>query len=582
MNTIPLLFYKNAQTYSSKILFGYKNDKKWNHLTWNESKNLVINLSFGLSEAGVKRNEKISIISENSYEWCIADLAINSIGCITVPGYTTSNEEELYHLLSHSETSFIFTNTKLLPKILNVASKLKKIKSIICFDNVKSTYLSTKPIKILNFKDIIKIGSSHSLKKDFVNLYLNKLNPEDVACLIYTSGTSDLPKGVLLTHKSIISNITGVQKLIQDINVKHHRFLSILPLSHAYEHTAGFLLPLLIGAEIHFNENRDHIVNDLISVKPTLMIAVPRLYDVLYKKINIQLLSQNKVSQKLFLKAIELGTKKFQNLYLTPLEKIINFFLTFIVRKKIKKKFGGKLKTFISGGAALNIQVGLFFNALGINILQGYGQTECSPLISANPLNKVKLESVGTAIQGLEVKLSKDNEILVKGNSVMKGYWKDSDSTNKAIKNGWLHTGDLGFIDKDNYIQITGRSNEMIVNSGGENIAPVPIESLLMNYEEVEQILVYGHNKPYLIAVIVPNDKLLKKSNDKNFSLNNIFYEIINRANANLSQSKKLRKFILLKEGFTIENKQLTPTLKIKRHVIIKKFKDEINNLYGM
>jgi long-chain acyl-CoA synthetase len=310
------------------------------------------------------------------------------------------------------------------------------------------------------------------------------------------------------------------------------------------------------------------------------MVAVPRLYEVLYKKINNQLLYQNKISQKLFLKAVELGIKKFQYSNLNLLEKLIDIFLTITVRKKIKNKFGGKLQTFISGGAALNIQVGLFFNALGINILQGYGQTECSPLISANPINRVKLDSVGLVIKGLEVKLSKENEILVKGNSVMKGYWKDEINTKKTIVNGWLHTGDLGSIDEDNYIKIIGRINEMIVNSGGENIAPVPIENSLLSYDEVEQVMVYGNNKPFLIAIIVPNDELIYKADGDIKSLHHIFQEILTSVNKKLSQNKKIRKFILTAKSFNFENNQLTPTLKIKRHIIIKDYKDKVSNLY--
>ena len=580
MNTIPSLFFQKSEIYKNKTLFGFKNNKKWDHITWNESKDMVINLSLGLDKIGIKKNDKVSIISDNSYQWCVADLAIMSLGGVTVPGYTSSNEDELYHILSHSESSLIFTNAKLLHTILKIIPKLKKIKSIVCFDPFEEKNYSKQNIEILSFNELRKIGSNSVLKKDFLNLYVNKLKAEDVICLIYTSGTSSLPKGVMLTHKSIMINIEGAELLVRDINVKHHRFLSIIPLSHAYEHTAGFLLPLFIGADIYFNENRDHIVDDLLTVKPTLMVAVPRLYEVLYKKINNQLLYQNKISQKLFLKTVELGIKKFQYSNLNLLEKLIDIFLTITVRKKIKNKFGGKLQTFISGGAALNIQVGLFFNALGINILQGYGQTECSPLISANPINRVKLDSVGLVIKGLEVKLSKENEILVKGNSVMKGYWKDEINTKKTIVNGWLHTGDLGSIDEDNYIKIIGRINEMIVNSGGENIAPVPIENSLLSYDEVEQVMVYGNNKPFLIAIIVPNDELIYKADGDIKSLHHIFQEILTSVNKKLSQNKKIRKFILTAKSFNFENNQLTPTLKIKRHIIIKDYKDKVSNLY--
>ena len=274
-----------------------------------------------------------------------------------------------------------------------------------------------------------------------------------------------------------------------------------------------------------------------------------------------------------------MGTKDFQGHNLTFVEKLINNLLTLIIRKKIRNKFGGQLQAFISGGAALNYKVGLFFQSLGINILQGYGQTECSPLISCNPMNLIKIDTVGPTIRGLEVKISENNEVLVKGDSVMKGYWKDQKSTNKAIINGWLNTGDLGTLDKDNYIKITGRVNEIIVGSGGENIAPVPIENLLLNYEEIEQVMIFGQDKPFLTAIIVPTEALI--NGVKNVSeLNPFFQDRVSEANKQLSQIKKIRKFLLTNKTFNIENGQLTPTLKIKRRVIATEYKDQLENLY--
>ena len=578
MNTLASLFFENTHIYQDKTLFGFKDGKNWKTISWNKSKELVENIALGLHEIGVKKNDKISLIAENSYKWCVIDLSIMSLGAITVPGYTTSNEEEIFYLLSHSDSSIVFVSSKLLPIILKILPKLKKIKFVICVDNTPKDNLK-KNAKFLNFNELLEIGYKSSLHDKFLETFVSKLKKDDVVSLIYTSGTSSTPKGVMLTNSSIISNILGAYELVKDINIKEHRFLSIIPLSHAYEHTAGFLLPVYLGAEIYFNDNRDQIVNDLQNVQPTLMVAVPRLYDLLFKKINNQLLTQNKTSQKLFYKTIELGTKDFQGHNLTFVEKLINNVLTLIIRKKIRNKFGGQLQAFISGGAALNYKVGLFFQSLGINILQGYGQTECSPLISCNPMHSIKIDTVGPVIKGLEVKISAENEILVKGASVMKGYWKDQKSTNKTIINGWLHTGDLGILDKHNYIKITGRVNEMIVSSGGENIAPVPIENLLLTYEEIEQILIFGHNKPFLTAIIVPNETLINGTQNI-FEHNSLFQEIINEVNKQLSQSKKIRKFLLTDQSFNIENSQLTPTLKIKRRVIAAEYKHQLENLY--
>ena len=581
MNNLPEIFLKNSLLFQDKTLFGFKEEGEWQRLSWNNTAQILENLASGLKEIGVKKNDKISIIADNSYQWCIIDLAIISLGGITVPGYTTSNEEELSYLLSHSETSIIFINSKLLPIIEKILPTLNKIKYVVCVDELNTTKKFKFKKLLYTYRELIKIGSKNKNKQNLLRESIKKIKKDDVSCIIYTSGTSSQPKGVMLTHGSILSNIVGANELVKEIKVKDHSFLSIIPLSHAYEHTAGFFLPIYIGAEIYFNDNRDQIVSDLLSVKPTLMTAVPRLYEVLYKKINNQLATQNKVTQKLFYKTVALGTKTFKGFNLSLIEKAENLILDKIVRKKLQRKFGGNLQAFISGGAALNEQVGLFFQSLGINILQGYGQTECSPLISCNPINKIKIDTVGVPIKGLKVKLSKEKEILVRGDSLMKGYWKDKNNTDKVIINGWLHTGDLGFIDDEGYIKISGRMNEMIVNSGGENIAPVPIENLLLAHEEIEQAMVYGHNKPFLIALLVPNENLLNSNSNNVQNLTTQFQGIINNINKDLSPTKRIRKFIILEKYFTIDNNMLTPTLKIKRHKIFSNYYNEIQKLYN-
>ena len=581
MNNLPEIFLKNSLLFQDKTLFGFKEEGEWQRLSWNNTAQILENLASGLKEIGVKKNDKISIIADNSYQWCIIDLAIISLGGITVPGYTTSNEEELSYLLSHSETSIIFINSKLLPIIEKILPTLNKIKYVVCVDELNTTKKFKFKKLLYTYRELIKIGSKNKNKQNLLRESIKKIKKDDVSCIIYTSGTSSQPKGVMLTHGSILSNIVGANELVKEIKVKDHRFLSIIPLSHAYEHTAGFFLPIYIGAEIYFNDNRDQIVSDLLSVKPTLMTAVPRLYEVLYKKINNQLATQNKVTQKLFYKTVALGTKTFKGFNLSLIEKAENLILDKIVRKKLQRKFGGNLQAFISGGAALNEQVGLFFQSLGINILQGYGQTECSPLISCNPINKIKIDTVGVPIKGLKVKLSKEKEILVRGDSLMKGYWKDKNNTDKVIINGWLHTGDLGFIDDEGYIKISGRMNEMIVNSGGQNIAPVPIENLLLEHEEIEQAMVYGHNKPFLIALLVPNENLLNSNSNNVQNLTTQFQGIINNINKDLSPTKRIRKFIILEKYFTIDNNMLTPTLKIKRHKIFSNYYNEIQKLYN-
>ena len=371
---------------------------------------------------------------------------------------------------------------------------------------------------------------------------------------------------------SIKSNIEGAKIYLDDIKIDNHKFLSILPLSHAYERTGGFLLPIYIGGEIYFSNNRDQLLNDLQFVNPTLMVAVPRLYDVLLKKISNSIKSKNKIIKYLFEKNLILGNKKYNNENLNVKDKFLDLIIDLTIRKKIKNIFGKNLMAFVSGGAALKQNAAIFFFSMGIKILQGYGQTEYSPIISITPFNKIKLDKVGKAIHLTEIKLSKDKEILVRGKSLMQGYWKDKKSTDKTIINGWLHTGDLGLFDDEKYLKILGRKNEMIVNSGGENIAPAPLEDLFLSYDEIDQIMIYGHEKPYLVALVYPSEEI--KENKK------LVRKIFDEVNNNLSLTKKIRRFYLIKNPFSIESSELTPTLKMKRRIIEKNYHKELQSLY--
>ena len=566
MNNLNEIFESQKDKLRDKSLFWHKENGNWVSISWNEAGRQINILSEFLKTIEINKGDRVSIISKNSPFWCIADLAIMKIGAITVPAYTTSNENELLYLLNHSESKLALLDEEAYLKIKKIKKKLIFTKKFILLENLKST--ENKSFFIYH-KDILNkkiITNSQETNIDY------KISKDDTACIIYTSGTSANPKGVMLSHNSIKSNVEGAKIYLDDIKINNHKFLSILPLSHAYERTGGFLLPIYIGGEIFFSNNRDQLLNDLQFVNPTLMVAVPRLYDVLLKKISNSIKSKNKIIKYLFEKNLILGNKKYKNESLNVKDKFLDFIIDLTIRKKIKKIFGKNLMAFVSGGAALKQNAAIFFFSMGIKILQGYGQTEYSPIISITPFNNIKLDKVGKAIHLTEIKLSKDKEILVRGKSLMQGYWKDKKSTDKTIINGWLHTGDLGLFDDENYLKILGRKNEMIVNSGGENIAPAPLEDLFLSYDEIDQIMIYGHEKPYLVALVYPSEEI--KENKK------LVRKIFDEVNNNLSLTKKIRKFYLIKNPFSIESSELTPTLKMKRRIIEKNYHKELQSLY--
>ena len=384
----------------------------------------------------------------------------------------------------------------------------------------------------------------------------------------------------MLTHRSIQANITAAIELLREGDViENQRFLSLLPLSHSYEHTAGMHLPFQILAEVWYCESTDQIANNLVEVSPTLMTAVPRLYEVLHDRIMRGVRAKGGIAEKLFMAAVRLGTKRYQGRRLLPHELVLNMIVDRLVRTKVRSRLGGRLQYFISGGAALNPEIGNFFMALGINILQGYGQTEASPLISANRPKRIKIESVGPPVAGIDVRIADDGELLVRGDLLMKGYWRDDAATAATIRDGWLYTGDIAAIDDEGYISITGRKKDIIVNSGGENIAPGRVEALLTIEPEIEQVMVDGDKRPWLSAVIVPSEELRNIATSPD-ALYTMVGEAVDRANSRLSQLERVRRFLIADEPFTIDNGQMTATLKVRRHIVRDIYGDRLDELY--
>ncbi len=561
INSLVELFftkYKEINSVANKPFLKWLKENKKDFLTWEQVSTKIQILSEYL-KANLADGDRCILLSENRPEWLISDISIMNAGGVTVPLFTTYSEKDY---------EFIINDCK--PKICIVSNEtqLNKIKKFIS-DEIKVLSIENINESVENIENIYDEYSKK--KKSGTDLIFNqKLERKDLACIIYTSGTTGNPKGVMLSHGGILSNCEGAQEILnQLVQNSEPTFLTWLPLSHSYEHAVQFV-QISLGAKIYYAESLEKLISNMSIAKPTIMTAVPRFYQNLYSKISMNFLKQKGLKKKLISSTISLGIKKLNGESLTLREKLINFFCEKLVRKKIKKQFGGKLKAFVSGGGALDKKIGDFLNAIGLPTLQGYGLTEASPVVSCNIPGKIKIETVGPPFKTNQVDIAEDGEILVKGENVMLGYWNMEKETADVIKNGWLHTGDIGEITQDGNLKITDRKKEIIVSLGGDNISPSKIENLLCLNEKIKQSFVYGDKKTYLVALIVSESK----ENRKNIE---IYLENLNKT---LSLVEKVKKFKLIEEEFTIDNGMLTPTLKLKRKKILEKYKDDLEKLY--
>ena len=560
-NLLNVFFKQYIKQNSKEIFLNWLKFPEKNY-SWEETKVNIIKLAKELKK-NLNKGERCLLVSENRPEWLISDIAIMLAGGITVPSYITYTEKDYEFIIDDCEpTIIIVSNQILFNKLKDVIPKKKFIKKIVLFDEIKKNILSDQ---IIELKNIL----SSTLNFDENNPIIN-LNRKDPACIIYTSGTGGNPKGVVLSHGGILSNCEGAINLIKPILSNRTRFLTWLPLSHSYEHTVQFV-QISVGAKIYYAEGIDKLLKNMSECKPEIMTAVPRFYQNLYQKINSNFKKQTGFKKKIINATISLGNKKLNKDKLNFLQYLTNQICEILVRKKIKKQFGGSLKAFVSGGGALDQTIGRFLNSVGLPTLQGYGLTEASPVVSCNPLNNIKVDTVGLPFPGNEVKLEKDGEILVKGENLMIGYWNQPEETKKVIRDGWLYTGDIGEF-KSGYLKITDRKKDIIVNAGGDNISPLKIENLMTNQYEIEQCLVYGDGKNYLVALVVPSDEFINEE-DK-------IKKKVEEINKELSVIEKIKNIIVVKEKFSIENRMLTPTLKLKRFKIIEKYKKQLENLY--
>jgi len=567
---IELFFYQSEKQDPKSIFLQWLNPNNKKNFTWEETKINIFKLSKTIKN-NVKEGDRCLLVSENRPEWFISDLAIMLSGAITVPAYTTYTEEDYKYLIEDCEpTVVIVSNNDMLKKLNTTINEKNFIKKIITFDEVEKAHQNLNidnKEKYLDFNFITKNDLSE--KDKIQNLNLKR---SSVACIIYTSGTGGNPKGVILSHGGILNNLVGACEIMKPLIDSRPVFLTWLPLSHSYEHCVQFA-QIAVGAKVFYAEKIEKLLDNIAEAKPTIMTAVPRFYQNLYNKININMKKQTGFKAKLIDATIRLGKKKLLKEKMTFFEKSINLLSDLLVRKKIKKQFGGNLRAFISGGGALDKEIGEFLNAIGLPTLQGYGLTETSPVVSCNPIHKIRVETVGPPFKGNEVKIAEDGEILVKGENVMLGYWNKKEETDKVLKNGWLYTGDIGEIDpQDGYLKITDRKKDIIVSAGGDNISPAKIENQLSNSPAIEQSMVYGDGKNYLVALIVPGKEFINQKEKIN--------EIVNKINNNLTLVEKIKKFQLIYENFSIENGLLTPTMKVKRNKVIAKYKNILESFY--
>jgi len=564
-NLVDFFFYQADKQNPNEIFLEWLNPINRKSYSWLETVLNIYKIS-KIIKQNCEEGDRVLLLSENRPEWFMSDLAIMLSKAITVPTYTTYTTNDYKYLIEDCEPAIIIVSNNFLhKKIENIIANKKFIKKIITFDNVEKR---NNIEKYLDFHSIIKKKLSEEDKLKKINLKRNS-----PACIIYTSGTGGNPKGVILSHGGILNNLEGAKEIVEPLIKKKPVFLTWLPLSHSYEHTVQFV-QVAVGAKVFYAEKIEKLLDNIAQAKPTIMTAVPRFYQNLYNKININMKKATGLKLKLINTTIKLGKKELNKEKMNFLEIFLNFICKVSVRKKIKKQFGGNLQAFVSGGGALDKEIGEFLNAIGLPTLQGYGLTETSPVVSCNPINKIKVETVGPPFKGNQVKIAEDGEILVKGENVMLGYWNKKEDTEKVIKDGWLYTGDIGEIDPiDGYLKITDRKKDIIVNAGGDNISPAKIENILQNSEAIEQCMVYGDKKNYLVALIVPS-KEFKGNRNK-------IDEIINNINKSLALIEKIKKFRIIEENFTIENGLLTPTMKTKRNKVILKYKNIIENLYN-
>ena len=582
------MFFTRVQEKADAPFLWQHGENGWESMSWREVAEQACAMADALERLGLKRGDRVMLVSENRPEFCIADLGIMAAGCITVPTYTTNTERDHAHILEDSRSKAVIVSTQQLAKTVTSAA----LNATHC-----KTIIGIEPMRIgqggdVRFHDWASLLDAETPDID-ARAEACDFAREDTACIIYTSGTGGAPRGVMQHHGAILHNCEGCVAVIsEDFGWNDEVFLSFLPLSHAYEHSGGQFFPIGLGGQIYYSRGLDKLAADILETRPTIMVVVPRLFEVLRQRLLKTIEKQGKFPNYMLQKALDIGEKGYAG-SIPFRDKPMDVLLDVILRPKIRKRFGGRLKAMVSGGAPLNPEIGIFFHSLGLTLLQGYGQTESAPVISCNrPKTGLKMDTVGPPLKNTEVKIAEDGEILVKGELVMHGYWRNEEETARVLKDGWLHTGDIGYIDDAGRIAITDRKKDLIVNDKGDNVAPQRVEGMLTLESEILQAMVVGDKRPHLVGLIVPDPEWVRDwaaengvPNDEvalrdNPEFHKAVSAAVDRVNKGLATVEKVRRTILADEAFTVENDQMTPSMKIRRHVLREVYGERLDALY--
>ena len=581
------MFFTRAKEQGDAPFLWAKKGGSWQSISWAETAQKVASFAQSLKDIGLEPGDRVMLVSENRPEWFIADLGIMAAGCVTVPTYTTNTERDHQHIIEDAGASAIVVSTnKLAQSVMPAALRATRAHHLIGIEELRvgqstGVAIHSWDAMVGKVADVDACAAAATFQR------------EDLACLIYTSGTGGAPRGVQQHHGAILCNVEGcVEVITEDFGWDEEIFLSFLPLSHAYEHSGGQHFPVGLGAQIYYSEGIEKLASNIEEVRPTLMVVVPRLFEVLRARILKQMEKQGKVVQLLLNRALSLGAKDLAG-GMPIWDRPMNALLNRTLRPKIQQRFGGRLKAMVSGGAPLNPEIGVFFHAVGLTMLQGYGQTEAAPVISCNrPKVGLKMDTVGPPLKNVEVKIADDGEILVRGELVMHGYWRNEAETARAIQNGWLHTGDIGEIDEKGRIKITDRKKDIIVNDKGENVSPQKVEGMLTLQPEIFQAMVSGDKRPHLVGLIIPDPEWAiewAQTNGEPYDLKALcdlpafrtaIMAAVDRVNSQVATTEKVRKITLTPDAFTTDNEMLTPSLKIRRHVIRQVYGERIDGLY--